>query len=430
MTNSVFKFVSAMALLVSLAYPLSGQKVLQLSLAEAKDYATRHNKVLENAGLAVDEAGMRLRETIAQGLPQINATVDYNNFFGSKSQLGNFPGFEIEFNPTSNLSLSVGQLIFSGSYIIGIQTARLFGELTKTSLKKSELETRMRVTQAYYLALVAKETNGIVEANLENIRELLKRTRTMVDVGVTQELDFDQLSVQASMLENAARATQRQVELAINMLRLQMGMPAQQEIELTDNLENILGTFNFRENIETPFSVENNLDYRLVSIQTDVAQKQVQMQRAAYLPTLSGFYNFTQKILKPEFDMQPKHVIGLNMSIPIFSSGVRQARVSQARLNLKVAENQRELVEQQLLIQEKQLRFNLKSALEQYESQQKNLEVARRVYNSFNNKFRQGMVSSLDITTANNNYLQAENGYISSLLQLLEAHLALETLIH
>ncbi len=430
MKNKVKKVFSAMVLLLVVASPLSGQKVLRLSLAEAKDYAMEHNKVLENAGFAVDEAGMRLRETIAQGLPQINATVDYNNFFGSKSQLGNFPGFEIEFNPTSNLSLSMGQLVFSGSFIVGVQTSKLYKQLTQKSLQKSEIETRMRVTQAYYLALVSMQSKTIVESNLSNIRELLKKTRTMVEVGVTQELDYDQLSVQASLLENALRASQRQVELSLNLLRLQMGMPAQQDIELSDNIENILGIFNFRKNLNTPFLAENNIDYQMISMQSKIAQKQVQMQRAAYLPTLSAFYNFTQKILKPEFDMQPKHVIGLNMSIPIFSSGVRQARVSQARINLKVAENQRELVEQQLLIQEKQLRFNLTNAIEQYESQQKNLDVARKVFNNFNNKFRQGMVSSLDMITANNNYLQAENGYISALMQLMEAYVALETLLN
>jgi len=430
MIKIVFKLASVMVFIMAAALHLSGQQVLRLSLGDAIGHAFEHNKVLENAGLAVDESGARLRETIAQGLPQINATIDYSNFFGSKASLGNIPGFVIEFNPTSNLSVSVGQLIFSGSYIVGIQTAKLYREITKANLQKSEIETRARVTQAYYLALVAMESKGIVESNLANIQELLKRTRTMVDVGVAQELDYDQLSVQVAMLNDAVRASKRQVELSLNMLRLQMGMSAEQEIELTDKLENILGIFNFNDNLARPFSLQNNSDYQMVSLQTDVAQKQVQMQRAAFLPTLTGFYNFTEKLMKPEFDITPKHVIGLNLSIPIFSSGMRQARVNQARINLKVAENQKELVEQQLLIQEKQLRFNLNTALEQYESQHKNLEVARRVYDSFRNKFRQGMVSSLDMITANNNYLQAENGYIASLLQLMEAHVALQTLLN
>ena len=403
---------------------------MPLSLEDARKYALAHNKVLANAGLAVDEAGSRLRETIAQGLPQVSATVDYNNFFGSTASLGAFPGMMIEFNPTSNLSVSVGQLIFSGSYIVGIQTAKLFREVTETSLEKTELEIRAQVTQAYQLALVSQEYRKILGANLDNIRDLLGKTRALVDVGVAEEVDYDQLTVQVSMLDDAVRAADRQVELSLNMLRLQMGMDAAQEITLTDDLNRIISGSDYRSSLGTPFSLQDNPDFRMMSLQTGMAGKQVQLQRAAYLPTLTGFYNFTEKLLKPEFDITPNHVIGLNLSIPIFESGVRKHRVQQARINLEVAENQQELLSQQLKIQEKQLRFNLNTAIEQYESQLKNLEVARRVYRNFDNKFRQGMVSSLDMITANNNYLQAENSYVSALMQLLEAQVALETLLN
>lgn len=419
-----------LALIAMATSPVSGQDPMPLSLDDARHYAIEYNKNLANAGLAVDEAGTRLRETIAQGLPQVSAAVDYNNFFGSTASLGAFPGMTIEFNPTSNLSVSVGQLIFSGSYIVGIRTARLFREVTETSLEKTELEVRAQVTQAYHLALVSKESRKIIAANLENLSDLQGKTRALVDVGIAEEVDYDQLSVQVSMLNDAVRAADRQVELSLNMLRLQMGMPADREITLTDNLDRIIGRSDFRGSLARPFSLQENPDFRLMSLQTGLAEKQVQLERAAYLPTLSGFYNFTEKLLKPEFDITPNHVIGLNLSIPIFASGVRKHRVDQARINLEVAENQKELLSQQLQIQEKQLRFNLNTALEQYESQLKNMEVARRVYRNFDNKFRQGMVSSLDMITANNNYLQAENSYVSALMQLMDAQVALETLLN
>jgi outer membrane protein len=419
-----------LVLLAMATSPAVGQDPMPLSLEDARTYAIEHNKNLANAGLAVEEAGARLRETIAQGLPQVNATVDYNNFFGSTASLGAFPGMTIEFNPTSNLSVSVGQLIFSGSYIVGIRTARLFREVTETSLEKTELEVRAQVTQAYHLALVSKESRNIIAANLENLSDLQGKTRALVDVGIAEEVDYDQLSVQVSMLNDAVRAADRQVELSLNMLRLQMGMPADREITLTDDLDRIIGRSDFRGSLGRPFSLQENPDFRLMSLQTGLAEKQVQLERTAYLPTLTGFYNFTEKLLKPEFDITPNHVIGLNLSIPIFASGARKHRVDQARINLEVAENQKELLSHQLQIQEKQLRFNLNTALEQYESQLKNMEVARRVYQNFDNKFRQGMISSLDMITANNNYLQAENSYVSALMQLMDAQVALETLLN
>lgn len=409
----------------------AAQTEMQLTLDSARHYALEHNKNLINAGLAVDEAGLRLREAIVQGLPKIDAAVDYNNFFGSTAELafGPVPAV-IEFNPTSNLNVSVGQLIFSGSYIVGIQTAKLFREITSANRDKTELEIKAQVTRAYYLGLVSMESLSIVEANLDNLNDVMEKTRLMVDTGIAEELDYDQLSVQASMLENAVRAAGRQVELSLNMLRLQMGLDADVNIKMTDNLNNIVTRSDFTGSLLNPFAVQDNLDYQMMELQAGIAEKQVDMERAAYLPTVMGFYNYTEKLLKPEFDIQPNHVIGLNVSIPIFSSGLRQSRVRQARINLEVTENQRELLSEQLMIQEKQLRYNLNNAIEQYESQKANVEVAQRVYANIKLKYEQGMVSSLDLTTANNNYLQAENSYISAMMQLLDAQVEMDKLLN
>ena len=429
--KSLLNSLLTLTLLVCAGSGSAAQTEMQLSLDSARFYALRHNRNLINASLAVDEAGLRLRETIAQGLPKVDASVDYNNFFGSTAELafGPVPAV-IEFNPTSNLNISVGQLIFSGSYIVGIQTAKLFREVTSASLEKTELEIKAQVTRAYYLGLVSMESLSIVAANLDNLNDVMEKTRVMVDTGIAEELDYDQLSVQASMLENALKAAGRQVELSMNMLRLQMGLDAEVKVRLTDNLESIVGHSDFNGSLMNPFALQENIDFQMMELQTTIAGKQVDMERAAYLPTVIGFYNYTEKLLKPEFDIQPNHVIGLNVSIPIFSSGMRQSRVRQARINLEVAENRKVLLSEQLMIQEKQLRYNLNNAVEQYESQKANVEVAQRVFANIKLKYEQGMVSSLDLTTANNNYLQAENNYISAIMQLLDAQVEMDKLLN
>lgn len=433
LTMQKIVFMKMFALLCMLAGGIStgmAQTEMHLSLDSARHYALEHNRNLLNAGLAIDEAEARLKETIAQGLPQVNATVDYSNFFGSTATLGAMPGFEIEFNPTSNLAVSFSQLVFSGSYIVGVRSAKLYKEITETSLEQSETDILAQVTQAYYLSLISEKHQSQVAANLVNLKSLLDKTRAMVDVGIAEEVDYDQLSVQVVMLEDALRAAGRQVTLSLNMLRMQMGLHADIPVVLTDELESIVERSDFEGSLVKPFSIGQNPNYRLMALQTDMAEKQVNMERAAYLPTIAGFYNFTEKLLKPEFDITPNHVIGLNVSIPIFSSGARRARVNQARINLQMAENQKALLYEQLMIREKQLRYNLNNALEQYESQKTNMLVAKRVYDNINNKYQQGLVSSLDLTTANNNYLQAGNSYISATLQLLEAHLEMDRLLN
>ncbi len=428
---SFAKLILLVSFFTGIGIHAKAQEELHLTLDSARYHALEYNKNLLNAGLAVDEADHALREAIARGLPQLDAAIDYNNFFGSTAEITMGPvPTEIEFNPTSNLNISVGQLVFSGSYIVGIQTARLFREITETSLEKSRLDIKSQVTQSYYLALVSEESKAIVKQNIENMKDIQKKTRAMVDAGVAEEVDYDQLSVQVNMLENSLRAAERQVELAHNMLLLQTGLPADTELVLTDRLSGFVSETDFHTSLATPFNLPENVDYQIMELQEKVAGKQVNLERASFLPTITGFYNYTEKLLKPEFDITPNHVIGFNISIPIFSSGMRSARVNQARINHQIAENQKELLADQLSIQEKQLRFNLNNAIEQYESQKANLEVAERVFSNLKKKYEQGLVSSLDLTTANNNYLQAENSYIQAMIGLLEAQVEMDKLLN
>ncbi len=428
---SFAKLILLVSFFTGIGIHAKAQEELHLTLDSARYHALEYNKNLLNAGLAVDEADHALREAIARGLPQLDAAIDYNNFFGSTAEITMGPvPTEIEFNPTSNLNISVGQLVFSGSYIVGIQTARLFREITETSLEKSRLDIKSQVTQSYYLALVSEESKAIVKQNIENMKDIQKKTRAMVDAGVAEEVDYEQLSVQVNMLENSLRAAERQVELAHNMLLLQTGLPADTELVLTDRLSGFVSETDFHTSLATPFNLPENVDYQIMELQEKVAGKQVNLERASFLPTITGFYNYTEKLLKPEFDITPNHVIGFNISIPIFSSGMRSARVNQARINHQIAENQKELLADQLSIQEKQLRFNLNNAIEQYESQKANLEVAERVFSNLKKKYEQGLVSSLDLTTANNNYLQAENSYIQAMIGLLEAQVEMDKLLN
>lgn len=169
------------------------------------------------------------------------------------------------------------------------------------------------------------------------------------------------------------------------------------------------------------FNIGDNLDYQLKVAQGDIQQKQLNMQKANYLPTLSGYYSYTYKILKPRFDMQPKNMMGLQMSIPIFSSGERRSKVRQAKIDLETYQNEKQLLEDQLELQYNQLVFNLKTAQENYENQSKNVEVSREVIKQYRQKFDHGMISSLELTTADNNYLQAESAYLQATMQVLQA---------
>jgi len=419
--------------LILIAGKAGAQETLSLSLEEAKNFVLEYNKQVENAELAVELAQKKINESISSFLPQAELTMDYSNYFGAEMEFSfveGQPPTTIPFKPTSNLNVGVSQMVFSGTFIVGLQMVRIYKEISQTNYLKTEQNIKEMVILAYYGALVSELSIQIINDNLANTRKIYDNTEAMVSVGMAERLDLDQFEVQISSLENALKSAERQKELSYNLLRYQLGVPADTPLELTDSLEGFLENFDFTGIMDQSFNIMDNLDYQLIMEQQRISEKQVDMQKMNYLPTLTGFYQYTNKILKPNVDLSPKNVIGLNLKVPILSSGMRNSQLNQARIQYETTLNNRSLLEDQLMLQERQLRYNLANAIDQYLNRKKNVDVSDRIYENYQFKYEQGIASSLDLTISNNNYLQAESDYISSIMTLLEARLALQKLLN
>lgn len=250
----------------------------------------------------------------------------------------------------------------------------------------------------------------------------------MLRVGVMEQTDLDQLFVQLNALQNTKSSAERQAELAKNLLRLQLGASIETELVLSDELTQLMEDASVESILLDEFKLSTNVDFRLMQQQEVLSKKMIDMKRANALPTLVAFYRYTYKLIKPDFDMSPPNMLGLQLQIPLFSSGMRHAQTQQAVIDLKTTENQKALLEDQLRMSEKQLRFNLVNAIETYETQLTNIEVSRRVYQNLKLKYQQGMLSGMELINADNNYLRAESDYINSMMQVLNARLQLEKL--
>lgn len=451
---------------------------LVLDLQGAVDYAIDFNKSLQNSRLEVERSRKSIWEAIAQGLPQVAGTLDYMSYFNYEMEFnfggGEVPDFSPEdlqeaFNQTqavfpfytqndvgllaantfyegqlqdmigptaivlsdqSTATLQVSQLVFSGQYIVGVQTAKLARKISEQSLEYSELNTKEMVINSYYLVLITEESLAIVEQNLLNLQKTLAQTETMFRTGMAEQTDVDQIRITVNQLVNARNSLQRNVELNYNLLRFQLGLEASVELELTDNLEALFTSMQPENALAMPFTIENNVTYQMSQTQEEINKRLVELEQWNYAPTIAGFYNYNKKILVSGFDMNPNHLVGLNMSVPIFSSGMRKARVDQAKIDYNISRTNKLILEDQLMLQEKQFKYNLQSSLENYFTQQENVEVAQRVYDSYLRKFEQGMATSLDLTQANSNYLDAESNYLNSIMEVMNAKLQLDKLMN
>ncbi|MEZ5070520.1 MAG: TolC family protein [Bacteroidales bacterium] len=449
---------------------------LVLDLQGAVDHAMAHNKSLQNSRLEMEKSDRSIWEAIAQGLPQVSGSVDYMTYFNYEMQFNFGTGSSVEFTaeqmadaynqtvavfpsftpadlanysagsyyegvlasmmpPTSILmsdqataTLQVSQLIFSGQYIVGIQTAKLAKLISEQSYQSSELSIKEAVTSSYYLVLITQSSLDILQKNLEIMEDNLTQTRVMFKTGMAEQTDVDQLQITLNQLENSKKALERNLELNYNMLRFQLGLDATVAITLSDDLESLFSGSDPEMALLSPFKAENNVNYQIMQTQEEISGKMLDLQKWNYGPTLAGFYNYNKKIKTTGFDMNPNNLAGLSLSVPIFSSGMRKAQVDQARIDYNMAQINKSIMEDQLSVQEKQFKYNLQSSLENYETQKENVDVARRVYDNYKRKYEQGMASSLDLTQANANYLDAESNYLQAVLEVMNAKLALDKL--
>ena len=285
----------------------------------------------------------------------------------------------------------------------------------------------------YYLILVSHHTLSVLEKNIANLEEILKSTKAMYSVGMAEATDVDQMQSSVTTLRNTRASMERALEVNYNMLRFLLGVGRETEISLSELLEDILATVQTESLLDDAFDLKENITYQMVEDQVRLSELSLKGAKASVLPSVGAAWSYSRAGRGDAIEslaFSNGSYVALQLRVPIFASGLRHTSIQKARINLDKVNNTRMMVSDQLLIQEKQLRYNLVSANEQYVSQKENIEIAQRVLKSFENKYNQGMASSLDLTQANNNYLTAQNNYLSALMNLLQTKVALDKLMN
>jgi len=431
---------------LSIKASVNSGEAIPITLQIAIDHALQHNFNLQNARADASIAGKRVWETTADGLPQVSGSLSYQYFIDLPTSLipGNlFPmpgadpeGFiEVKFGTEHNVSaaLSVSQLIFDGGYIVGLQTARIYRELARQNYQRSETEVKKLVTESYYLALATSQNLVIVEQNLKNIEKTLFETQALFEQGFTDALNVDQLKLTVANLKNTISNLQRQKSISVGLLKFQMGMNVNQPVELTDNLEQMLSTLSIESLIAPEFNPKNHIDFQVFYSQERMQLMALRRQMSFYLPTISAFYNYQQNAQRREFNIfdrslpwYPTSIVGLSVTVPIFSSGLRHSRVQQARLELEKARNNTRMIEQSLQMQKNEADSQLQTAFEKFSNEKENKKLAERIFNQTTIMHKEGLASSLELTQASTQMLNSQANYISAVFELLNAKTKLE----
>ncbi len=418
---------------------VSAQDLVKLSLSEARKIALKNNTDILNSQADLEIARKKIGETTAIGLPHFTISSDYQFIPKVPSLPATFmdpnasPDDVVELGVKQNITynFTVSQLIFNGAYIIGLQASRVYYDLSKQGFEKTMLDVNETVTNTYHMIQLADESRKILNQNLENINKTLYEISEMYKQGFLERTDVDQLEVTANNIRNALNQIDGNIDVAYKLLKIQLGLNDQSAIELTDSLDPnealISSSLNL---INESFSLVNNVDYKLIETSEKLAKLDYKREMTGFLPTVSGFYQHQEKWKSPFFDFAPKDIVGVNVSLPVFSSGERLAKVAQKKLSLQKAQNTRELVSRSLIMQASQYQNDVKLKLEKLQIQKKSKELSDDIYQRTLEKYKQGMASSMDLMTSQNQYLTNLTNYYQSIFDLLSARSKLEKLFN
>ena len=402
---------------------------LNLSLAEAQDYAVETNRSLKNASLAVQKAYAQRWQTIASMLPSADMSWGYTSMMGYKMNFGNMP-IEMPDNGTLGVTAAVG---INGQAIVGALLNNVAIDMQKLNLQQSEDNLRANVKTSYASVLVLQNVVTLLESSLANIEQMAEMTQRSVDVGAAEQTTADLIKVRVNTLKNNINANLRSTQLALNALKVLLDVPANTELVLTSTLEDFLSAEAVLKLLGYDFALENNLNYQLLEKNVELAKKNVHMAGWAYGPTVALAYQYSKKDYfgeKEGFNMTPPNAVSLNISVPLWSSGKRAAGVVEKKIALEEARNTFAETANNLGIQNEQLRYNLQNGYETYMNEKDNMEVTQRVFESTTNKFNQGAASNLDLVNASNDLITAQSSYVQAVLTLVNAQVELEKFLN
>jgi outer membrane protein TolC len=431
-----------LAVLVFSAGILKAQEgAKSFTLQEAQDFAVKNGYQSLIAQKEVLKSEKVVKETIGTGLPQIAASGSYQKYIEEPQSLipkSAFGGPEGEFeevffgtNQQTGINFRVDQLIFDGSYFVGLQAAKVYLEISKNDQLKSEIEIKNKVTQAYGNVLVAENNAKILKSNKENLDKIVYETGELYNNGFAEEQDKEQFELLLSNTVNAYEQSVRQIDVSKNQLKFVLGLSLETSLELKDKLEVVTALSNSSDFASIEFNINNHIDYKSILIQEKASELLWKQQKSTALPRLSGFYNLSANAYSQEFDFfdkkyYPGQVLGLNLNIPIFSGFSRTSRIQQAKLDMEITQIAKTQVEQQLKIQADNSKSEYLFAKNQYENANNNLVLAEKIYDKVKAKYDEGINSSLELTQANNQLLETQGNFINASFQLINAKVNLD----
>jgi outer membrane protein len=444
------------------------EKTMELSLKKAINYALENSYNTKVARNNIKSANETVWETTAIGLPQINGKVDYQNFLKQPVSLLPAAAFDnresvvqtvedffditresspnapdgfipVVFGTKQNINASVTltQLLFDGSYLVGLQASKTFLKISKQAEEKTELITREAVINAYGNVLVTENSIDILESNIKILQKNYNDAKKIYENGLNEEEDVEQLEITLGNLKNQLGSVVRMKEIAYQMLNLSLGNSINTNLILTDTLDSLVMSNLELGLISEDFNVSNHIDFRISENDRETKRLMMSLEQSKALPSLSAFVNYGSQGFSDSFSFLngsqqwfDSSLLGVSLNVPIFSSFSRKSKTAQAKIALENADLRLEETKERLNLLAEKAKSDYQLSIENYNTAQKNLGLSERIEKKQRIKFFEGISSSFDLLIAQNQLYTQQQNYIQSMLDVISKKAALENALN
>ena len=446
--KKIFKNHASFGALLLLSSIASAQDQSSFTIVAAEEYGVINNEKMLNVLLDLEAAKKKIWETTSIGLPQVSAEGTFQNLvdipvsvvdaslFNPNAAPGEVMTFQMGQKYSSSLNFNVSQLIFDGSYIVGLQFVNFYSKMAETAIDLKKNEIKAMVREAYYNVLVADKNLALLDSVMGNTEALWIETKILQKNGFIRIEEVNQLELAYNRIIASRQNAIKQTEIARNLLKLQMGYDFDKPITLTETLDEVLKVIESGSPLSQEFSVASNGTYIMLDQQRTLDEFNLKNEKADYLPSVGAFFSHSQNAFRNEFNFfanepwYPTTVWGVSVQIPITSSGQRLMQVQQAEIKIEQSNNNLEYMERTLKFQEAQLKASFENALQLMKIEKMNVELATSIYQNEIKRKDIGVGSGFKVTQLQSQLLTAQGSYIGAVMQMLTFKIQLDKLFN
>jgi outer membrane protein TolC len=431
----MLKYSSSIFVLFFLLQWANAQKTV-MSLDQARQYGLENRRAMTIADLEILSAQKRVLEATSIGLPQVNMEGNFQQFINIPTSVvdASFlnpnapPGSTVAFRMGTKYSMNAGitasQLLFDGSYFVGLQVTKHVAEFVGMNKTQVAADLQYQITQAYFNVLMAQANVEIMDSIVLSTEAIYLKMKKMQEIGFMEQEDVDQFEINWSRALAMKNNAQRLYTVSISMLKMQIGYPFDQELAVDEKLNYYLNKM-ILEYGELKSNLEGNIQLMLLEKRKEISEYELKYKKYVHFPQLSTYFQHQYMAFRNEFtffesgDWFPSTAWGVTLRIPISSGGMRNAQMQMARIDVLKREEEIAETRSMLMFQEIRLIQEFESAIEQLRIEEKNVTLALRIYNNTSQKREIGTASTMEMTQVYAQVLSAQADFIRACSNIL-----------